>query len=51
MEKKSKREVGKLVEAKVKGKKTRKSLPTDDSTPAATEVDVRNSKMYEWIKA
>lgn len=50
MEKKSKKEVGRLVEGKVRGKKTRKSVPTDNSTPAAAEVDVRSSKFYQWIK-
>lgn len=50
MEKKSKREVGEMVVSKVKGKPSKKGVPTDDSTPEAAEVDKRASKFYQWIK-
>ncbi|GAC1614025.1 MAG: hypothetical protein NVS9B1_23120 [Candidatus Dormibacteraceae bacterium] len=44
MEKKSKAAIGKMIDAKAKGKRTRKVTETDDSKPESAEVDTRISK-------
>jgi len=44
MDKQTKRDLEKMLEAKAKGKQLRKKIPTDNSTPHGAEVDTRISK-------
>ena len=44
MEKQTKRDVKKMVEAKAKGKQTRRKVATDETRPESAEVDTRISK-------
>lgn len=48
MKKKSKSDIGKMVDAKAKGKQPRNKVATEDARAEAAEVDVRKSKAYEF---
>lgn len=48
MEKKTKRDIGKMVDAKAKGRQVKKGAATDDAKVEQAEVDARNSKSFTW---
>ncbi|GAC1618481.1 MAG: hypothetical protein NVS9B1_27540 [Candidatus Dormibacteraceae bacterium] len=49
MDKQTKRDLEKTLEAKAKGKQLRKKIPTDNSTPTGGKVDTRVSKLMKTI--